>query len=82
MALTPREFAFADPPTSQAMGLPAQPHGLLFAIDERGQRWTAITEDVAYWRMLAKAEPSARADLPIPAEKFPLMREGWPDDWQ
>ncbi len=54
--LTPVEHCFATPEWSQRIGLPAIPHGLLLAVDETGERWTLVTEDVAY--LVRIAEPS------------------------
>ncbi len=93
MTLTPREFAFATPADlggkavyrtfCRAVDLPASPggYGLLLAEDDDGQRWTLASPDVAYVRMIAKAGADALSDLTIPAEKFPVRRVGWPDEW-
>jgi hypothetical protein len=91
--LTPREYSFATPKDlggkaayrtfCRRVDLPATPggYGLLHAEDEDGQRWTLITQDVAYARMLAAASHDVVADLEVPADKFPLKRQGWPDAW-
>ena len=52
---TAKEYAIADADTSAAMGLPAQEHGMLFAIDDEGSRWTYITYDVECIRLIREA---------------------------
>jgi hypothetical protein len=81
MTLTPKEFAFADAATSDAMGLPAEEHGLLFCVDERGGKWTVVG-DAEYVRTLEAAPPQVLADLEVPDDKFPIKRSGWPDQWK
>jgi hypothetical protein len=56
-------------------------YGLLLAEDQEGQRWTRITEDVEYLRMIAAAPPAALADLDLPGGKVLMRRAGWPDEW-
>lgn len=58
MALTPKEHAIADAATSAAMGLDPKEHGLLFCVDDDGARWTLVTDDPSYLRMLAEANPA------------------------
>lgn len=95
MSLAPREFSFATPADldgpgnyrrfCRAAGLPpiSGGWGFLHCTDEHGQHVTAVTSDVAYQRMLteANATPGALAELEIPAEKYPQVRDGWPDEW-
>jgi hypothetical protein len=78
--LTPKEWAIADEETADRLGLEGE-HGLLFCVDEHGERWTAAC-DPNFVRMLADAPAELRADLETPAETFPSKRVGWPDDWQ
>jgi len=94
VSLTPREYAFATPQDlggragyrsfCKAVGLkPAEgPYGFLLCEDDDAQRWTAVTTDVDYLRLLVDGERAgALADLEMPADKFPVKRAGWPDDW-
>ena len=74
MTLIPKEYAIADPTISVAMGLDAVEHGLLFCLDAEGERWTAVTDDPDFVRLLRDASPEVRAGLEIGAEKFPLRR--------
>lgn len=91
--LTAREYAFLTP---EALGdeaayrkvcsaaavdpIPAG-YGLVYTEDRDGRRWTLFTEDVTFAHMYADAEAEALAGLEVPAEKFPIARPGWPDDW-
>ena len=84
MALTIHEYAFADPAQSWAVGLEEREHGMLFCVDEDGKRWTAVTDDADYVRLIRAAcevDLPANTDLELPLDKFPIRREGWPDDW-
>jgi hypothetical protein len=87
MTLTPREYAFADPATSEAMGLPPREHGLLLCEDESGKHVTLVG-DADYVRMLRSAPPAELAGLEADSQAFapsglsaPLRRDGWPDEW-
>lgn len=57
-------------------------YGLLMAIDGQGRRYTLMTTDVEYVRMVAEAStsPAILAGVELPPDKF-LRRDGWPDDW-
>jgi hypothetical protein len=79
--LHPRDFGFADAPTSAAMGLDRREHGMLLCIDATGARCTLVG-DADYVRLLMEAPEGVRSDLAIPPGKFPVRREGWPEDWQ
>lgn len=94
--MTPREYSFATPADLGGQGnyrrfcrvAGLRPisvgWGLLHCVDEDGRHLTAVTSDVPYLRMLVEADlviPELLADLVIPAEKFPLVRAGWPDEW-
>ncbi len=63
------------------MGLAEREHGLLFATDEQGKRWTLVgnAETVRAMAELAPGEELETVDV-APA-KFPMKREGWPDEW-
>lgn len=82
--LTPRETAVADTPQlAGALGLDWIPggYGLLFCEDSAGEHWTVVTADAGYVNLMRTATPAALAGLDVPAEKFPLRRHGWPDEW-
>jgi hypothetical protein len=79
--MTPKEYAFFDSALAPLMGLPEQEWGALFCTDEHGHRWTLLTADVVFWRMLVKAPDRVRAGIEIPRGKFRLRRPGWPDEW-
>ncbi|TFC26411.1 hypothetical protein E3O53_07995 [Cryobacterium sp. TMT2-18-3] len=81
MALTPREFAAANPKISKSIGLPASDHYMLFCDDEAGNHWTVIGTDRDYFEMVRDASNEVRTGLEMPADKFPLKRAGWPDEW-
>jgi hypothetical protein len=56
--------------------------GFVHGVDSQGQRVTRVTDDVPYLQAVIDAIGSdALEGLEIPAEKFPLCRAGWPDDW-
>jgi SEC-C motif-containing protein len=56
--------------------------GLLHCIDEDGQRWTRVSDDVEYLRTLvAGREAGELSDLVISPDKFPLSMPGWPIEW-
>lgn len=90
MNFTPLRYSLATPADfggtagyqrfCRAVGLDAISGGwgFLHCEDDVGDRWTLLTTDVGYLRMLARAGP---ARLDIPAGKFPRWREGWPEDW-
>lgn len=90
---TPCEYAFATPADlggtgnyrrfCRAAGLSAIPDGwgLLLCEDDTGAHVTRLTADVAYLRTLAEAPNTVLADLVVPSDKFPHMRQGWPDEW-
>ena len=91
--LTPREFAFATPQDlggvadyrqfCESVGLEpiAEGWGFLHCEDEKGHHVTLLTPDVEYQRMLISAPASLRVGLQVPAGKYPLRRNGWPDEW-
>jgi hypothetical protein len=91
--LTAREYALATPEAfggqaqyeafCRVAGLPPRPGGwgLLHALDEAGNRVTGVTEDVEYLRALINAAPETIAGMEIPADRFPRVRPGWPDEW-
>jgi hypothetical protein len=78
--LRPREHRFADASASEALGLERREHGMLLCLDEEGGHWTLLG-DAEYLRTLLAAPDRLLRDLAIPAEKFPVRRRGWPDDW-
>ncbi len=56
--------------------------GFVQCVDSEGQRVTRVTDDVPYLQALIDAIGSdAVKGLELPAEKFPLSRAGWPDEW-
>lgn len=84
--LLAREFAFADTPgVCLGLGLDWRPggYGMLFCeAASDGSHWTAITPDPTYLRMIISANGTKiLSGLEMPAEKFPLRRPGWPDEW-
>jgi hypothetical protein len=91
--MTPCEYAFATPADlggrtnyrrfCRSIGLQPDPGGWGFLMCESadGERWTRVTADVEYLRMLVSAPDTMLAELEIPAEKFPRTRAGWVDDW-
>ena len=84
--LLAREFAFADTPdVCLGLGLDWRPggYGMLFCeAVPGGGHWTAITPDPTYLRMIISANGTKiLSGLEMPAEKFPLRRPGWPDEW-
>ncbi|WP_432021501.1 caspase, EACC1-associated type [Streptomyces sp. 1222.5] len=94
--LTAREYAFASPDDlggadayrtfCNNVGLPVAEggYGMLLAETSSGGRVTALTRDIGYVRNLAifAKAPGFLAETEIPAEKFPIKRAGWPDDWK
>jgi hypothetical protein len=54
--------------------------GMLHCVGGDGKHVTHVTTDVEYLRALVQAGPLA-GGLEIPVGKFPLSREGWPDEW-
>lgn len=94
MSFTPREYSFATPQDlggkapyrifCSVVGLePVEGgYGFLHGEYDRGRRATRVTTDVDYLRMLVEAEGAdALGDLELPADKFPMERDGWPDEW-
>jgi hypothetical protein len=57
-------------------------YGILMAVDEAGARFTLVTDDVDYVRLVAAASSTVEVlgALEMPPGKF-MAREGWPDDW-
>ena len=49
--------------------------------DDVGAHWTLIGTDKNSFEMLRDASEEVHASLEIPADKFPLKRAGWPDEW-
>ncbi|CAJ61302.1 hypothetical protein FRAAL2656 [Frankia alni ACN14a] len=89
---TPREYSYltlerfeqdAYRLVCRVAGVPATTtgYGLLHLTDASETRWTAISEDLIYVGLLAALHPVGRAGLEIPANKFALIRRGWPDEW-
>jgi hypothetical protein len=56
-------------------------YGLLLCEDEQGARWTLITRDIEYVRALSTTDPDVVNGLQIPKGKFPLLRQGVPNEW-
>ena len=57
-------------------------YGLLLCLDDDGRRVTRATEDVAYAQLIASRVGTATLErLEVPATTFPVVRDGWPDDW-
>jgi hypothetical protein len=92
MALQGKEHAFATKKHLGAMryeGLcrllrlpPTESgYGLIMVLDDDGKRWTVVTDDMTYFEMLVEGNTSSVGLPAIPPEKFPVKREGWPDDW-
>ena len=94
MTMHVREYSFATPIDlggegnyqrfCTAIGLPpiSDGWGFLHCENEKGDRWTAVTSDVDYLRLIVAGQDSgALTDLELPPDKFPNRREGWPDDW-
>lgn len=95
MSLMPREFSFATPSDLGGMAnyqlfcriADLEPidggWAFLHCVDETGKRITAVTSDISYQQMLvtAAATPDALASLEIPATKYPMKCDGWPDEW-
>ena len=59
-------------------------YGVLMCRDEQGKHWTLVG-DPEYTRTLVAAsdlsDRSLLAGLEIPEDKYPIKREGWPDEW-
>jgi hypothetical protein len=82
--LTPKEYAFATTPAlAEGLGLSwnGKGYGCLFCKDDRGQRFTLVTEDVDYV-LLLKVSSGRLGGLTIPERKFPIRKAGWPDEWR
>jgi SEC-C motif len=57
--------------------------GLLHCVDEDGQRWTRVSDDVDYLKTLvAGNEAGELSNLVISPEKFLLAMPGWPVEWE
>jgi len=54
-------------------------YGLLHCHDAAGRRITAVTFEVRYLEKLISVPGFGGQQLP--EGKFPIMCEGWPDDW-
>lgn len=83
MGYTPREYLeVRDSGEARVMGLEwqGQPYGVLLCEDSSGGKFTLVTEDIAFHRMLTGASPDTRASLEIPPGKYPLVRPGWPGE--
>jgi hypothetical protein len=91
---TAREFAFAtetdlggrEPYEAfcRATGLDPVPGGWgLLMVDGPAGRQTFVTDDVEYVRALRDGSkaPGLLGGLQIPPGTFPLVRDGWPDEW-
>jgi hypothetical protein len=80
--LTPDKFGRKYARLCEIVRLPptATGYGLVHSLDERGRRWTIITEDLEYLQGL-RSRTERSYGLEISEEKFPLKRPGWPDDW-
>lgn len=93
--MTPVEFSFATPEDlgnlsrfqrfAERVGLDKTHkagYGFLHCTDEDGKRWTRVTQDVEYLKAIIEADGiGVLAKAELPADKFPHMREGWPDEW-
>jgi hypothetical protein len=91
--LRPVEFADFTPETMggfenyrracEVAGLDPSPegYGLLYCRDDDGNRFTCVTTDLPYFRAMLAMLPAERARLQNVAEKFPITRAGWPDEW-
>lgn len=92
--LTPVEYSFLTPEhlgnrsryqrLAEKVGLDKTNragYGLLHCVDEDGKHWTCVTEDVEYLSAIESADKNILANLDIPPDKFPVTREGWPDEW-
>ena len=93
MTMTPREYSFA---TVEALGNEsryrhfcerarldprAEGWGLLHCEDHDGERWT-LAGDPEYMRTLVAGQDAGRlVELQVPRDRFPVKREGWPDEW-
>ncbi|MER6845828.1 hypothetical protein [Streptomyces platensis] len=91
---TAREFAFATETDlggagkyrafCRATGLDPVPGGYgMLMVDGPSGPQTFVTDDVEYVRALRAASkaPGLLGGMEIPPGKFPLVRDGWPDDW-
>lgn len=83
MPFTAREYAFLAPEHVAKFGLPPKDdgYGLFFVDDEDGHHWTVVCPDVGYWSMIVNGPGQALAGVELPADKFPAMVSGWPDEW-
>lgn len=70
-----REIAIASPSKSVEMGLPEVEHGVIYADGPSGP--VTLVGDADFARFLESTPEAERADILIPAEKFPLQRTGW-----
>lgn len=88
---TPVEYAFFTPDmlgdgckyfcTAIRLEPTAKGWGFLHCVDEAGNHWTHVTDDVPYLRLLTTAyEMKALGGLMIPLDKFPINRAGWPGE--
>jgi hypothetical protein len=73
--MIPREFAIASPSEAGALGLPEKETGIIFAEGDAGP--VTLAGDPDFVRMLYETPPHLRANLEIPAHKFPTKRRGW-----
>jgi hypothetical protein len=55
--------------------------GTLLCEDEDGNHVTLLTTDIEYQRLLVEAPGAVLGSLEVPADKYPLRRAGWPDEW-
>ena len=79
--LIAKEHCLLSPALSLIAGLTEDTFGAILAEDEHGKHFTLVTLDVEYWRMTVDAPHHVRAGMEVPAHLFPLIREGWPDEW-
>lgn len=92
MTYTPKEFAFIATGSgwnipAASVGLTHQPggYGLLY-VDHPEHGHMTLAGDADYLRLIVAGAGSGTgrllADLTIPPDKFPLIRRGWPDEWE
>jgi hypothetical protein len=56
--------------------------GFLRCLDVNGERLTLVTEDIDYMELLISGRRVGALDqLEVSVDTFPVVRQGWPDDW-
>lgn len=63
------------------IGLDDREYASIFLSTADHRRLTVIGDDVSYIEALTELSSAMLAGLRIPRELFPIVKDGWPDDW-